>query len=50
MKWEKGKIFDLCDIKPKNVSRNYLSDFIGYFDITSVRSGVVWQKKSQYYK
>lgn len=41
MKWEKGKVFDLCEINPENVSRNYPHDFIRYFDITSVGSGVV---------
>lgn len=40
MKWEKGNVFDLCDINPENVSRNYPHDFIRYFDITSVGSGV----------
>ncbi len=41
MKWEKGNVFDLCDINPENISRNYPHDFIRYFDITSVGSGVV---------
>lgn len=41
MKWEKGKVFDLCDINPENISRNYPYDFIRYFDITSVGSGIV---------
>ncbi len=41
MKWEKGNVFDLCVINPENVSRNYPYDFIRYFDITSVGSGVV---------
>lgn len=40
MKWEKGNVFDLCDINPENISRNYPHDFIRYFDITSVGSGV----------
>jgi type I restriction enzyme S subunit len=41
MTWEKGTVFDLCDINPENVSRNYPHDFIKYFDITSVGSGIV---------
>lgn len=41
MKWENGNVFDLCDINPENISRNYPHDFIRYFDITSVGSGVV---------
>lgn len=41
MKWVKGNVFDLCDINPENISRNYPHDFIRYFDITSVGSGVV---------
>ncbi|HPT40562.1 MAG TPA: hypothetical protein PLQ44_03100 [Candidatus Paceibacterota bacterium] len=40
MKWEKGIVNDLCDINPENLSRNYPYDFIRYFDITSVGSGV----------
>lgn len=40
MKWEKGNVFDLCEINPENISRNYPHDFIRYFDITSVGSGV----------
>ncbi len=41
MKWEKGTVFDLCDINPENIQRNYPHDYIRYFDITSVGSGVV---------
>lgn len=41
MKWEKGTVFDLCEINPENISRNYPYDFIRYFDISSVGSGVV---------
>ena len=41
MKWKKGTVFELCDINPENISRNYPYDFIRYFDITSVGSGVV---------
>ncbi|MGB4578124.1 MAG: restriction endonuclease subunit S [Paludibacter sp.] len=40
MKWEKGNVFDLCDINPENISKNYPHDFIRYYDITSVGSGV----------
>lgn len=40
MKWEKGNVFDLCEINPENISRNYPHDFIRYFDITSIGSGV----------
>lgn len=40
MKWEKGNVFDLCDINPENISRNYPYDFVRYYDITSVGSGV----------
>jgi type I restriction enzyme S subunit len=41
MKWEKGTVFDLCDLNPENIPRNYPHDYIRYFDITSVGSGVV---------
>lgn len=41
MKWDTGTVFDLCDINPENISRSYPYDFIRYFDITSVGSGVV---------
>ncbi|HRU02474.1 MAG TPA: restriction endonuclease subunit S, partial [Victivallales bacterium] len=41
MKWEKGILFDLCDINPENIQRNYPYEYIQYFDITSVGSGVV---------
>jgi len=41
MKWEKGTVFDLCDINPENIPRNYPHEYIRYFDITSVGSGVV---------
>ena len=41
MMWKKGTVYDLCDINPENVSRSYPHDFIRYFDITSVGSGVV---------
>jgi type I restriction enzyme S subunit len=41
MKWEKGTVFDLCYINPENIPRNYPHDYIRYFDITSVGSGVV---------
>lgn len=41
MKWEKGNVFDLCEINPENISRNYPHDFIRYYDISSVGSGVV---------
>jgi hypothetical protein len=41
MNWEKGNVFDLCEINPENISRNYPHDFITYYDISSVGSGVV---------
>jgi type I restriction enzyme S subunit len=41
MKWQKGNVFDLCDINPENIPRSYSHDFIRYFDISSVGSGVV---------
>jgi type I restriction enzyme, S subunit len=40
MKWEKGIVYDLCDINSENISRNYPHDFIRYYDITSVGSGI----------
>lgn len=41
MKRAKGIVFDLCDINPENISRSYPHDFITYFDITSVASGLI---------
>jgi hypothetical protein len=33
MKWDKGNVFDLCEINPENISRNYPHDFIKYYDV-----------------
>lgn len=41
MKWKDGKVFDLCEINPENISRNYPHDNIKYYDISSVESGIV---------
>jgi type I restriction enzyme S subunit len=41
MKWDKGTVNDLCYLNPENLSRDYSHDFIRYFDITSVGSGVI---------